>query len=128
MTLFESLEKINDAVYKRSKGKTFVYVYGILKHYFIVQIQERDRAGWTLIIEGDLVIGVINWQACGVCIYTNNPWLTDELLKYRDLEMFTGQTDFTVPEEELDSLVWKIKNLAPNFVINLDNLLQYRMI
>lgn len=121
MALFKSLKKINDKVYKESKGKTSVYVYGLLKDYFILQFQEGDRAGWTLILQGNFVLGVINWQACGVCIYTNYPQLADDLMRYRDLDMYTGQTDFTVPSEEMSSLILNIKNLVPNFAINMDN-------
>lgn len=121
MILFESLKKINDRVYKKSKGKTSVYVHGFLKDYFILQFQEGDRAGWTLILQGNFVLGVINWQACGVCIYTNHPQLAADLSCYRGLDMYTGQTDFTVPSEEMSSLILNIKNLVPNFDINMNN-------
>ncbi len=121
MALFKNLKKINDKVYKESKGKTSVYVYGFLEDYFILQFQEEDLAGWTLILQGNFVLGIINWQACGCDILTNDPWLAAKLEKYKDLDMYTGQTDFTASAEEMQSLLLKIRNLVPNFAINMDN-------
>lgn len=116
MKFLKSLRKLNDAVYSASNGHSLVYNAGELGGYFIIQVQEKDAAGWTLIhlIDGP-VVGIINWQACGICIYTNDYRLANVFLKYRNLDMYTGQQsfkDFNLPEEEFDSLVRKIKALA----------------
>lgn len=109
--------KLNEAVYEASNGHTLVYQAGDLGGYYIIQVQERDRAGWTLIYEADgSVIGIINWQACGVCIYTNDYRLTKKLQEYEDLDVHTGQTDFTVSREEFNSLLLGIKSLAFSYV------------